>query len=394
MLKKHYCLKGESIGGLSTHGVKVAEIEKASAFFSKRYYQLSKELLYIEERETELEERINNCEKQLRESNTVSIKTISEIKVTVNCVAEEKVKFNFKFLTAKGSWTPVYDIKYEGVLKPLQFVFRANIINGSGTPWQDVNMRLSTADPVHGFALPELDQETTKAGALKQEKFKQAEAVNAISEYSISHEYTIPSDDKPYVVDVSTHAIPASFNYLLIPKMDPFGFLMGKIPEWNKYHFIPGTTNIYSMGTYMGKTFLNTYSDNDTLSVYLGKDKNIQAARTEKNINHSHFFIGNYSVEENHTDIIVKNNSTEQLPIEVVDQVPVFTKEDKEKISLFGISAAFFDRGEGMLTWYFPLKGGESISINYGYEIKMPKENYDAYKIKHKKFRAISCPSF
>src|ERR1700739_3771543 len=45
-VEKSLLFKGESIGGLSTHGVAVAEIEKASTFFNKRYYELSKDLFY------------------------------------------------------------------------------------------------------------------------------------------------------------------------------------------------------------------------------------------------------------------------------------------------------------------------------------------------------------
>lgn len=392
--EKGLLFKGESIGGLSTRGVAVSEIEKASAFFNKRYYELSKDLFFLNEKENDLTERIKKYGNQLKELTTISVQTTSEIKVTVNCPSDGKVKFKFKFLTSKAGWAPVYDFKYEGPSNPLQFVFRANVFNASGISWNEVSMKLSTADPIRGFALPSLSKNTEEHKPIQEVKFKQIEVVNAITEYPISHQYSVPSDAKPYLVDVNAYSIPATYNYLLIPKLDPFGFLMAKIPGWNKYNLIPGTANIYNMGTYMGKTFLDTYAENDTLNMYLGKDKNIQSNRNEKTITHSRFIAGNYSTEETKTDIIIKNTSNEALPIEVIDQVPYFTKEDKEKLSVFNIKASNYNKTDGTLTWNFSIKAGETIMINYGYEIKAPKETYDGSRPKHRKFRTIACPSF
>ena len=117
--EKGLLFKGEAIGGLSTHGVSVTEIEKASAFFNKRYLELSRELFFIAEREKELSDRTKRYNNQLKELETVSVQTTSEIRVTVNCPAEEKVNFKFRFLTAKAGWAPVYDFKYEGPGQPL-----------------------------------------------------------------------------------------------------------------------------------------------------------------------------------------------------------------------------------------------------------------------------------
>lgn len=393
--EKSILFKDESIGGL-TKGVAVAEIEKASSFFSRRYAELAKELYYLNERESELQYRIKKYESQLKESVTVSTTNTSEIIVSVNCPSERKVKFNFRFLTPKAGWAPMYDFKYEGPARPLQFVFRANVFNATGTPWNEVYMKLSTADPTHGFSLPSLSQSASHNNRKNEGsvQFRQVTLINAITEYNIAHQYSIPSDSKPYLIDVSALEMPAQFSYLLIPKLDPFGFLMGKVPDWNKYNLIPGSANIYNMGSYMGKTFLDTYAENDTLSIYLGKDKSIQSTRTEKNINHERMFIGNYFTDETQVAFTVKNNFSEALNVEVIDQVPVYDKNDEEKLTVNNITNAVYDKAQGKLTWTFKLQPAESVSVNFSYEVKAPKEYYDAYKPKKKKFRTISCPAF
>jgi len=390
--------KDEAIGGLSTRGVAVAEIEKASAFFSKRYYELSKALLDDREKEQELKERRKRCESQIGVLSGSASQNSSEIRVTVNNPADKPVKFQFRFLTSRGGWAPVYDFRYEGPGKPLGFVFRANVFNASGTPWQDVRIRLSTANPMAGFAMPSLSEPVAstkkEATTIDGVKFKTIELVNAITEYTIAHQYSIPSDARPYLVDVATNSMPASFSYLLIPKLDPFGFLMAKVPNWNAYNLIPGEANIYNMGSYMGKTFLDTYAANDTLGLYLGKDKSIQAIRSETQNYNPRNLIGNYSVEKVQTVITIKNTTANALAIELIDQVPYFDKDDKEKFSIWDIDAAVYTKSDGMLKWRFTLQATETKTLSFGYEIKTPRDLVDQGRGKKRKYRTIACPSF
>ena len=168
----------------------------------------------------------------------------------------------------------MYDCKYQGPDKPIKFIFRANVFNASGTAWTNVDVKLSTASPMQGFSAPSINDRGGRkvASADGKVKFRTIQVSNAIATYDIKHKQSIPSDSKPYLMDVNSFEMKASFHYLVIPKLDPFGFLMAKIPDWNQYNLIPGTTNVYNKGSYMGKTFLNTYSDNDTLALYLGKE--------------------------------------------------------------------------------------------------------------------------
>ncbi len=398
-MEKDLLFKGESIGGVSK-GVSTAEIEKASAFFSKRYYEITTELFGQTEKEKSIKTRLTKFNNQINETGTNTSKACSEIQITVINASAKNVIFTFKFLTDKAGWAPAYDCKYQGTGSPLIFVFRANVFNASGTPWENVDVKLSTASPTDGFDTPSLNSKNKpsprpKTPNVSGVKFRDIEVANSIAEYNIKHKYSIPSDSKPYLVDVNTFDIKADFNYLLIPKLDPFGFLMARIPDWNKYNLIPGTTNIYNRGSYMGKTFLNTYAENDTLSLYLGKDNNVQSIRKESNSTNQQNIIGNYTVDKSALNISVRNTSSEILVIQLLDQVPVYNDNEKVKFSIDNIDDAIFNKNEGLLTWNFKLSPNETKTIEYKYEIKAPKsegrDNYHEYK---RKFRTISCPSW
>ncbi|MEI6347759.1 MAG: DUF4139 domain-containing protein [Bacteroidota bacterium] len=397
--EKGLLFNGESIGGVAK-GVAVTEIEKASAFFSKRYLELTTDLYKLAEKVKAIEVSLAKCTNQLNELSANTQKASSEIQLTVINSSSKSVMFSFKYLTPNAGWAPSYDCKYQGSGKPLQFVFKANVFNASGTPWENVDIKLSTASPTEGFDAPSLNAQqgsTSKSNRANANgvKFVEIEVSNSIAEYDIKHKYSIPSDSKPYLIDVNSYTINAEYSYLIIPKVDPFGFLIAKIPGWNKYNLIPGNTNIYNKGSFMGKTFLNTYTENDTLSLYLGKDNNIQAIRKEVAINNQTSLIGNYNIEKSAINIMIKNNSAEMLSIQVLDQVPVYYDNEKVKITIENIDQANINKVEGLLTWNFQLKQNESKTVEFKYEAKIPKSDYGRYSnTKKSKMRSLSCPSF
>lgn len=391
--EKSLLFKDESIGGVSK-GVAVSEIEKAALFFSKRYYEITQEMFLLGEKEKNLINRTTRYNNELTNLSSNTQKPCSEIRLTVISKAQKKILFNFKYLTTHAGWAPAYDFKYTGPNEPLSFIFRANVFNASGTPWDNIDIVLSTSSPTKGFNTPSLNsQPTAKAFYEGEVKFQIMEVTNAIAEYTIKHKYSIPSDSKPYLIDVESYTIQATYSYLLIPKIDPFGFLMAKIPDWNKYNLIPGATNIYNKGSFMGKTFLNTYSENDTFSLYLGKNKNVQGIVKDISINNKQNIMGTYYVDKTTTNISIRNNSNEKLEIRLLDQVPVFDDGEKVKFSLQGIEQAIYTKEEGLLAWNFSLDANEVRTIDYRYEIKEPKNNTNHYSSK-KRYRTVACPSF
>jgi uncharacterized protein (TIGR02231 family) len=215
--------------------------------------------------------------------------------------------------------------------------------------------------------------------------------VNAITSYDVKHKYSVLSNSKPHLIEVDNYTFDATFEYLIFPRLDPFGFLMAKIPNWNKHNLIPGTTNIYNAGVYMGKTFLNTYAENDTLEIYLGKDKNIQVKRVEDFKNNSRKIVGNYSIEKYKVNIELVNHSAETFSVKIMDQVPIIDNSNKTKMSV-NSSNSTYDKQQGLLTWNLQVAPGAKQSMDFKYEIKEPKE-YNA-KPKRRMYRTISCPSF
>lgn len=402
--EKNLLMKGQDLGGISK-GVPVSEMEKAATFFRTRYLELTTTMFEMDKTIAKNNEKIKNYKNQIAELSSTTSVTSSELNIVVESPTEQNVGFTFKYLTPKAGWAPFYDIKYNGPEKPIDFIFRANVFNASGVNWKDVKIKLSTADPISGFNTPSFSSNKSNSQGnkmnVKTEKYddqtisyNQVEVSDVFAEYPVKHKYTIVSDAKPYLVEVASYSMPSLFSYLTIPKLSPFGFLMAKIPVWHNYNLISGTTNIYNKGTYMGKTFLNTWAENDTLQIYLGNDNNIFVSREEKNQNNPRSFIGNYVTDETNIAITIKNNYPQPVNIEILDQVPVSDDNDKVKLDVFNIETANYNKEEGLIRWNLTMKGNESSSLNFKYILKAPKDYGDAFRMKKAKFRAISCPAF
>lgn len=397
--EKELLFKDKGIGGVS-NGVAVSEIEKASAFFNKRYTELNNQLLSLKREKRQLEGKNNQLKAQRNQVSTVKSKSVSNVSIVINSPSSKNIVIDLKLLTKKAGWSPLYDIKYTNPQSDLNFVFRANIFNASNTDWNNVPIKLSTANPTIGFGLPSLNGNSTQNEKPinynnEEIKFRTIETNNTITTYNIEHKYTIPSDGKPYLIDVDKMTMPSEFSYIIIPKLDNNGFLMANIPNWNNYNLISGSTNVYHNGVFLGKTFLNTTTSNDTLEVFLGKDNKIETYRTEKTIEKNRKLAGNYFIENNDVSYTIKNNYNIPVKIKMLDQVPVFGgKYDKTKMEFTGHEDAEYIKKDGLFTWEFKLQPNETVNREFSYKIKSPKEIGISVKPKKRMYRAISCPSF
>jgi hypothetical protein len=114
----------------------------------------------------------------------------------------------------------------------------------------------------------------------------------------------------------------------------------------------------------------------------------------EINTINRHNIVGNFYLDKTSINISLKNNSSEPLKIQLLDQVPFFSDNEKIKFSIYNIDDAAYNKIEGLLVWSFNLLGNENKTLDYKYEIKIPKNDIGNYKPMKKRFRTISCPSF
>ncbi len=191
------------------------------------------------------------------------------------------------------------------------------------------------------------------------------------TEFRIDIPYSIPSDNKPYDVTMVQYDINAGYEYTSVPKLSSDAFLIARIPEYIQYDLLGGNANIFFKGTFQGTSFIDPEISGDTLTLSVGRDKDIVVKREIQKDFTGRSLTGMTKKEQKAFLITVKNNKKVEVEIKLEDQYPV-SKMDEIKVDLIESSGANADETTGKLTWDLKLAPGEKKEIALKYSVKYP----------------------
>lgn len=415
-LEKEVILANKQIGGENS-GVKVEDLEDALVLFRKRTQEIGEELLKLDGNLNRLNVIKNKFQSQLN-AHLNNRNSSVEIVVTVKTLsAVSNTKIEWSYLVGNTSWVPFYDIRVKDTKSQLQLVSKANITQRTGEDWKNVVLKLSTANPNENGSKPELIptylgyQAPIVYSTIKQKSNKPtvrgarsdgtayyidgervsgepattnqadlgfSEGIsNTIqteinTEFNVTSAYTIPSDNNPHQVDLTTSNLEANYAYGTVPKLDKTAYVTAKVSGNDLVNQISGEANVYFDGTFTGKTFINGTS-NDSLLLSLGKDKRIQVQRNLLKDFSSKTFSGGSKKELNTWEISIRNTRKEAITIVIEDQIPVSTDKEIE-VKLLNNGGAEYDETTGKLKWTVTLESEKSQIVKFSFEVKYPKE--------------------
>ena len=192
-------------------------------------------------------------------------------------------------------------------------------------------------------------------------------------EFSIDMPYSVRSDSKNQVVELTTYDVPASYEYYCIPKIDKDAFLLGYVTDWEQYNLLEGEANIFFEDTYIGKSVLDVRFISDTLSISLGRDKSVSVNREKIKDLTSWKLIGNKKEDTRAWRITVRNNKTQSIHMVLLDQVPVPTIEELE-LDVKDLSGGKRDENTGEIKWTLDIKPKDTKEVDLKYTLKYPKD--------------------
>jgi hypothetical protein len=251
---------------------------------------------------------------------------------------------------------PIYSPTMNVAMQPDVNVLSEVVVTGYGTPGKAAGVRVT----------PQREEKAVVPAVATQE-VKQTSV-----SFRIDIPYSIPSDGKQYAVDMQEYAIPAYYQYSCVPKLDTDAFLTAKITGWEEYNLLAGEANLFFEGTYLGKSLLDVGQTTDTLTLSLGRDKNITVSRTKVEAFTSKQFIGANRRDAKAWEITIRNKKAQAINLVVYDQFPVSTRSEIT-IERQEAPGATVDEITGKLTWQFTLPPADARKLNVGYTVKYPK---------------------
>jgi uncharacterized protein (TIGR02231 family) len=395
--------------GSNEEGMTVAELQNLTKFYHERVLEIKKKIFDLDNEAIELNVIRMRLEAQLNDINAnYRVKPTGEIVLQLSANVSGKATVSFSYLIHSAGWTPIYDIRYVGIDKAMNLVYKANVFQTSGYDWNDVSLTISNGNPAQNNERPILnplyvdfytgqiaykgkrsDQpqanmayaEADYLQVIQEDVYSDDEApaytVNVnenqmTTEYAIDLKQSIASDGKFHLVAITDYDLDAKYQYHSVPRLDKGAFLLGKVYDFGKYHLLSGMASIFFEDMYIGQSMINPNVSSDTLLISLGQDNNINIQRNQLNDLTSTKLIGANKKQTYAYEIIVKNNKNKAVGIEILDAIPI-SRNSEIEVELIESSGAEFIKEYGKLSWNLNLAAGESKKLSFTYSIKYPK---------------------
>ena len=369
---------------------------------------------------SDLDTRLNDLRNYAEQNNpTPEIKGIPRIIITFMAKEAASGRIDLSYLASNAGWTPLYDIRSEAASGKISLTYKAQVRQQTGLDWDDVKLSISTNNPYANKTKPELSpwyidyQEFRKQ---LQEKVKQrseaysddAPAVNNTAmnmgfmysystngvaepaalgaeqfttivqqlisaEFKIDLNYSIASDNQVRMVLVKQSELNTSFRYYAVPKLDPGVYLVAQMTKLDELQLVPAKANIFFDGTYIGETYLDPTTMDDTLNLSLGKDPNIIVKRTLLKNQSKERIIQDKKERSFAYNIEVRNLKSSEIELIIQDQIPLTTNPEIT-IEKSNLGKGSIDEKTGLIEWQLKLKAKDNLTFDYDFKVRHPKD--------------------
>ena len=195
-----------------------------------------------------------------------------------------------------------------------------------------------------------------------------------IASFTIERPYSVPSDGKYHAAEIKRFTMNSEYVYFAAPKLDKDAFLVARTTGWGDVNLLPGEANVYFEGSFVGTTFVNTATTDDTLDVSLGRDKRIVITREKnKDVSGSTGIFGNSKSKQLSYTISLRNTRKEAVKLILEDQIPISNQKDIE-VKVNELSGGEVNTTTGKVTWSLSLPPGEVVKKNISFNVKYPKD--------------------
>ncbi len=392
-----------SVGG--KNNVLLAEdLEEMADFFRERMKQINYKTLEINEEERELNVLITRLENELRDLRSWGNKNNREVIVSLIGQRSGKAELSLSYFAHEASWQVFYDVRSSSTGADLELVTKARVRQSTGVDWSNVKLALATGAPNLGGAPPVLnpwrlylndpavltatgDRSSAmrmQAPQAKAEVYELEEVsydAMTVSEnrqqlttvFNVSLPYSISGDNREHEVEIRRQTVPAKYRHRAVPKATRDVYLTAEITDWDQYNLLPGEAAVYFEGNFVGRSYLNPAVAADTLSLSMGRDRNISVSYEQiKDFSKTSTFGGKRRTTRGY-QIKIMNTGTKEIQLRIEDQLPLTTTGDVE-VEAEELSGGKLDAATGKVTWDVSVLPGRMSEQILKYRVTYPKK--------------------
>ena len=380
------------------------QLIKLTEFYRKRMLEIDNQVFLLNEQKTTFDESIAKINKQFTEEQTHKTQNRKELILEILAENEMNLNLGLSYIVSNAGWIPSYDLRAQSTKKPLEIVYKGKIYQKTGQDWNNIKLFVSTYRPSFNQNRPILsplyvaeytayNNEDAKVGYMQKAKaeisnsYQMRAEVASISQipvatvsdnqmnilYELNYNQTIVSQEKEQYVILDKKNVEANYKYHTVPKLNNQVFLMAFVKNWQNLNLISGEANIYFEDNYIGKTNITSNYVKDEFPISLGVDERIVVKRIKLEDKTAQKSFNSNKWETESYEISIRNNTKENLELEILDQIPL-SENQKITVKILNIGDGNYDGKTGSILWNRKINSGVSEKINFSYEVKYPKE--------------------
>lgn len=383
-------------------------------FYRKKIDSIAAELRSVARAQRETQERLQKIDNELAKMGAAS-KQSNQVSILLDSRVAGSVSMQISYVVHGPSWMPSYELRVDSDKGTMQIGYFGVVRQASSESWDNVALKLSTAQPEAGGAHPELQpwrvgfvealenrRQKAKAATgsmdnvipMEQMMDLQAQAPGALaaplgveqatvsdtltaSLFEIPAQQTIKNDNQSARVPVGLTDLKVAFRHSAVPKLVPAVFLKAKAINSSEWALLPGTAQVFLDGNFVSSTQLELIPVGSEFWTFLGTDNQVSVKR--ELVNRLHETVGLIDKEERYVyEYLIKLKNQKKAEIELVlwDQVPI---PDDESIHIEFIEPAYRKDSDTLkknqvnnLEWLLKLKPGEEQKIPFKFAVNYP----------------------
>ena len=396
-------------------------IEESTKFLTFLEDQRGKFLAERQTLDTQLEDlaaKVEAAQRKLNELRGAGGRSFKTVTVRLDAATTGKLDLSLSYTVPGASWTPSYDARVNSNEKTVALAYYALVRQNTGEDWKDVALTLSTARPSMGGAAPEVRPWTVDvfdprvvpvamplasremrmrsaaapaaAGGVLMQAMSDAPAELAkdasfaaaridqtatSASFKISAPSSVPSDNSPQKIPVTTAALAANPEYLTTPKLQPAAFLTAKVANTSEFPLLGGAMNVFLDGTFVATSALRTVMPEEKFELALGVDEGIAVKHKRVKRFAEDTGLTNSGKRVTYEYLLtLQNNKKTAVRVVVADQIPVSRNEKIVVKQLAPDAKEFKPTAEGALKWTLDLKPAEKRELTVKFSIDYPND--------------------
>ncbi|WP_239452183.1 DUF4139 domain-containing protein [Proteus sp. TJ1640] len=377
-------------------------------FISKKMTSILNQQKMAREEIAELTEKLEELSRQLEIDMPIIAKEKTQIVLSLGTSKNLTSKMRISYITPDAGWSPAYDIRSQGMGKPILLTYKADVIQNTGLNWDKVKLVLTSTNPSLNITAPTLSpwylalyNDNTKfrsksmsmemaapvvpSPALMGEESYEKQLNKGVTRYvttnnngiNLSHTialpYTLKNSTKSNTLVINQKEVTADYRYLTTPKLVEEVYLQAEVKDWENLNLLNGRANIYYMNSFVGNTYINTNELTELLNIPLGIDKNIQISRiNNEKIRKEPIFIGTTIEQKESYTIKVRNTYDTPVKVTIYDQLPL-SQENNINVANADYKDGVLDKDTGEIEWSITLGAKQEKSLPLNYTLSYPK---------------------